>query len=190
MLKNHKLTAAIGVAAVIAAAAPAGAYAAGHSATSHTSGARHGRVHVWVTPGKGAVDKILLTGAIGDFGTATSETKSGKVDANGNYVKIALKQGSFTVNAVAFNKKANNTSPHVSSATCTLWVTVSGPVTLSDGTGAYAGISGRIHITTSFALLLPRHHSGPRKGTCNMSARAKPRAEFDGQIIGSGPVTL
>ena len=36
-----------------------------------------GSVHIWVTPGKGAVDRILLSGVIADDGTATSIDKNG-----------------------------------------------------------------------------------------------------------------
>jgi hypothetical protein len=159
------------------------------ASASPTSASTH-EVHVWVTPGKGAVDKIMLTGAIGDFGTATSTTKSGKVDANGHYVKIALRKGGFVVNAVAFNAKAAAKVPKLDKATCTAWSTVSGKVTVSDGTGAYAGISGSITIQTSYAFLGPLHKSGPKKGKCNLANNAKPRAVFSGSIIGSGSVTI
>ena len=57
------------------------------AASASASGSTTGTVHVWVTPGSGAVDKILLTGVIGDHGTATSINKDGTVNANGEYVK-------------------------------------------------------------------------------------------------------
>ena len=57
------------------------------------AGSKNGTVHIWVIPGSGAVDKILLTGVIGDQGTATSMDKDGTVNASGEYVKVALQKG-------------------------------------------------------------------------------------------------
>ncbi len=50
-------------------------------------------IEIWATSGTGAVAKILITGVIGDYGTATTIDKNGKVDENGDYVNIALKHG-------------------------------------------------------------------------------------------------
>jgi hypothetical protein len=149
-----------------------------------------GTLHFWVTPGKGAVDQILVTGAIGDYGKATSITKSGKVDTNGSYVKVVLKHGGFEVNAVAFNKKAASHGPTIDKATCSAWATARGTITLFDGTGAYAGINGKLTIQTSYAIIGPRFKSGAHKGDCNLSNNARPLAEFAGAITGSGKVTL
>jgi hypothetical protein len=185
------------VAAAAAAATLLLGSAAAVAATTHTAprlaaATAKQTVQVWVSPAKGnsAVQKILLTGAIGDHGTATSTTKSGKVSANGAYVRIHLQNGTFQVNAVQFNKKLNALRPHVDTATCSAWASGSGPVTLSQGTGAYAGISGTIHISTSFALLFPKETSGAKKGTCNQSNKARPTATFNGQITGSGQVSF
>ncbi len=147
-----------------------------------------GAVRVWVTPGSGAVDRILLTGIIADHGTATSINKAGKVDKNGTYVRVALRHGTFLVNAVAFNKDLDKIRPTVDKGTCSFWGTGSGDVTLSDGTGAYAGITGRIRMTTSFAAVLPRFASGAKKGQCN--ANGRPVTEFDGELLGAGSVSL
>ena len=163
-----------------------GAAAASASASASTTGT----VHVWVTPGTGAVDRILLTGVIGDHGTATSINKDGTVNASGEYVKVALQKGGFEVNAVAFNTGLEKLQPSLNAATCTVWATGSGPVTLSDGTGTYAGISGTITMATSFAEIGPRFATGPKKGQCNMSNNAQPVAQFMGDITGSGAVSF
>jgi len=176
---------ALAAGAVALALAGAVSVVASDAASAGTSGT----VHVWVTPGKGAVDQIMLSGAIGDHGTATSEDKNGKVDPNGAYVKVALQQGGFEVNATVFNRKADSQPPTTEKATCSAWATVSGPVTLYNGTGAYAGISGTVHITTNFAFLAPRFKSGAKSGQCNMANNATPVAEFDGDIIGSGRIS-
>lgn len=185
MPRIGKSTIALGTAVLMIALAATVSVVASDAAPAMTAGA----VHVWVTPGKGAVDRILLSGVIADDGTATSIDKDGKVDQNGDYVKIALKHGGFEVNATAFNKKAATQQPTEDKNTCSAWATVSGPVTLYNGTGAYAGISGTVHITTSFAFLLPRFKSGAKQGQCNTGNNANPVAEFDGDIIGSGQIS-
>jgi hypothetical protein len=144
-----------------------------------------GAIKVFVTPSNGATGKIVITGAIGDFGTTTNVTKSGKPSANGGYVKIKLQKGGFTVNSVALNKKINSTKPSINQATCSFSASASAPVTLSQGTGQYAGISGKVKITISFAFLAPRTASGQ----CNMKNNAKPIAEYQ-SIQGSGHVSF
>ena len=59
----------------------------------------------------------MITGAFADYGTATTINQNGTVNPNGNYVKIALKQGGFEVNSTALNKKANSTPPTFNSTT-------------------------------------------------------------------------
>ncbi len=147
-----------------------------------------GTVHVWVTPGKGAVDQILLTGVIADHGSATSMDKDGTVDKNGQYVKVLLAHGGFEVNAVTFNRALDKVAPSGDKATCTFWGGGSGNVTLYDGTGAYAGISGKVKMTTSFAAILPRYTSGAKKGQCN--GNGAPSAQFDGELVGVGRVSF
>jgi hypothetical protein len=147
-----------------------------------------GMIDIYVTPNNGAVYKIVVIGAIGDHGTATSIDKDGKTDSNGNYVKIKLTKGSFEVNSVALNKKTNNAPPTVfNKTTCSYGFGGSGPVTLFDGAGLYAGISGTLQITETFAGIGPLHKTGPKKGTCDMSNNAQPVA-FWGAITGKGTV--
>jgi hypothetical protein len=150
-----------------------------------------GVIHLYVTPPpnfNGAVFKIVVIGAIGDYGTATSIDKDGKVDSNGNYVRIRLRKGTFEVNSVALDKKTNNAPPSiVNTATCSYGFGGSGPVTLFNGTGLYAGISGTLRITQTFAAVGPPHETGPKKGECNTSNNAQPLAIY-GSITGGGKV--
>jgi hypothetical protein len=182
---NRKLVTLTAI-GLLAVATPAAAYAA----STHPAAPSGGTAHIWVTQSRGVVDKIILTGAIGDYGTATSINKNGHPDANGRYVRIALKRGGFRVNATVFNRRADHLQPKVNKSTCSFWATAAGPVTLSRGTGAYAGISGTIDIRTSFAGVGPRFHSGPHKGMCNLGENAAPLAQFEGPITGSGRVTF
>ncbi len=145
-------------------------------------------MRIYVTPNAGAVYKIVVAGAIGDYGTATSIDKDGKVNANGDYVRIKLKHGGFEVNSVALNKKTNNAPPTlVNAATCSFVFGGSGPVTLYNGSGEYAGISGTLQITETFAGIGPVYKTGAKKGKCNMSNNAQPIA-FWGSITGIGKV--
>lgn len=161
---------------------------AGAVATTAAASTKSGTVRVWVTPGKGAVDHILLTGLIADQGTATSIDKDGKVDANGAYVRVKLAHGTFEVNAVALNQSLNKLAPTVDKTTCTAWATGSGNVTLFNGGGAYAGISGTIRMTTSFAVVAKRYPSGAKKGQCNLNGQ--PIAQFEGSLTGVGKASL
>lgn len=185
MPTTRTFSTAIGIVMLLAAATGTSA------AARHVSrpAARHGVLHVWATPGKGAVDKILLTGVIGDYGTATAETKSGNVDVNGSYELVKLRHGSFKVNDVAFTKKAAQFTPTTNATTCTAWGTIRARVSLFDGSGAYRDISGTVDVADSFGELLPRYASGPRKGRCNFSPNAAPLDMFNGPITGSGDIT-
>jgi hypothetical protein len=190
-MKTRSAATAIGVAAALVAtgafflpanAAPHSGIVASHTAAK-VAPRTGGTIHVWVTPKNGAVQPILLTGAIGDYGKAINTSKSGKKDNNGEYVDLHLQQGTIRVNAVAFNNKAHHEPPSLNKATCSVWATERGPVTLFGGTGAYAGISGTVHIATSFAEIGRRSSSG----RCQLSGA--PAAGFRGPITGSGHVS-
>jgi hypothetical protein len=150
-----------------------------------------GNVNVFVTPlsANGPKANIVVTGAIGDYGTALSVDKNGKTDTNGNYEKVTLQQGSFLVNATKANAKFNHPKATVNTATCSVSATATGPVTLSSGTGLYAGISGTLQITVRFAFIGPRLSSGPHKGQCNESNNAPSLAQYQ-SITGSGRVSF
>lgn len=134
----------------------------------------------------GATGPIVITGAIADYGTATSMDKNGTIDAQGNYVKVALKKGTLEINSVAFDKLANNAQPTDANSTiCSGDISVSGSVSLFDGSGAYAGISGTLKVTAVFAFIGPKL----KNSSCNNSNSAAPVAQF-GTITGSGTVSF
>src|SRR5437763_8089541 len=121
-------------------------------ATSRSAGVSSGKIRIFAdASSEGPVSKILITGAIGDYGTATSIDKNGKIDQNGNYVKIALKKGTFEINSTALNAKLNKAPGVFNKTTCSFSFTGSGGVTLFNGTGLYKGISGSAQITLSSA---------------------------------------
>jgi hypothetical protein len=176
------------IAGVCAALTVVGLLAAGVAAGSNRATSAGGPVRIFATAGNGITGRIVIAGAIGDYGKTFTMDKNGKGDANGNYVRITLKKGTFLVDSTALNKKTDNAPPSVfDKATCSYGFSGTGPVTLSDGTGAYAGISGSISITVNFGAVGPLLKSGPKKGTCNLSDNAQPIAT-GGYILGKGTV--
>ncbi len=149
------------------------------------AGATSGTVSVWsVQKIEGAKAPIIFTGAIGDYGTAISQDKNGKVDANGSYVKMALKKGTFFANAVSLNNVLNGANPTYNQTNCSGSFTGAGPVTLYGGTGAYAGITGTIQVSVTFAFVDPKKANGK----CNTSENANPLVSYS-TITGSGTVS-
>jgi hypothetical protein len=134
------------------------------------------------TPGK-----IVLAGAIGDWGQVTSIDKNGKPDDNGNFVKVTLKKGTFEIDATALNKKMANPRPQVQSdVTCSVSASGSGPVELFAGTGLYKGISGTANVTMTFTGVGGRYQSGAKKGQCEQE-NGQPLAML-GSVTGRGSV--
>ncbi len=146
-----------------------------------------GKIEIYVTGINSARQPILIAGSIGDYGTATSETKAGKVDENGNYVHVALKKGTFLVDATKLNNNNNGRPLVVDKATCSYAFRVSAPITISDGTGAYKGISGTANMTVIFGGVGPYYTSGAKKGRCNQSKNATPSDQYL-SITGTGTV--
>ncbi len=148
-----------------------------------------GAIKIWVTPkgANGEYGTILIVGAIGDWGTTLNINANGTADPNGNYAKIKLQKGTFEVNLTTLNALSNKAQPTLYSGSCSAIFSVKAPVGLSDGTGAYKGISGNVTITQTFAFILPRYASGAHTGQCNMSNSAQPAAQ-DSVITGSGNI--
>lgn len=155
---------------------------------SSTSGTpAGGPLRVFATSGNGATGTIVVTGAIGDYGKQLQMDKNGKANANGGYVEITLKKGTFEVNATTLNAKLAKAPGTFDKATCSFSVTESAPTTLFNGTGLYKGISGTVNITVNFAGVGPRYASGKNKGQCIKSNNAKLLAQYSA-IIGAGTV--
>ncbi len=146
-----------------------------------------GAVQIFVTPKDDGTGTIVVTGAIGDFGTTLSIDKNGKTNPNGDFEKITLKKGSFEVDSTALNAASDAVRPALNPKTCSAALSVSGPVTFLAGTGLYKGISGTAKITEQGGFVLPTFTSGAKKGQCNSGDSAQPLAQFI-SISGSGTV--
>ncbi|MFZ0041602.1 MAG: hypothetical protein WAK93_09865 [Solirubrobacteraceae bacterium] len=146
-----------------------------------------GKIRVFVTSTSATKGKILVTGAIGDYGTTLSVNKNGKPNPNGDYQKVTLKKGGFWVNGTALQKKLDSMQPKANPSNCSLAFTGTAPTSLFKGTGAYAGIGGKINITVTFAGIAPRITSGAKAGQCNFANNVNPIAQYQ-SITGTGNV--
>jgi hypothetical protein len=167
---------------------------AGAIATPAIGGAstpKGGKISLWTDANlTGATSKVVVVGAIADYGVGTSIDKNGKVDPNGAYERIVLKKGSFEADASVLDQNANSASPALDNqSTCSFAFSVSGPITLSDGKGAYAGISGTLTVTEQFVGIGPRYKTGKNKGACNQSNNSRPVAGA-GAVSGNGTVAF
>ncbi len=124
-----------------------------------------GLVKFWTTQSTNdATVSIVVTGAIGDYGTVATVNKDGQPDQSGNWALVTLQKGTFKVNETSFDKKAAKSSFPIKKASCSSEGTISGSVTLSGGTGHYADISGHLVLSETDAWILARTGSG---NTCS-----------------------
>jgi hypothetical protein len=164
------------------------------AASASASTVTNGPVHVFVygdSFGVGAT--AVLTGAIGDSGTADSIDANGTPDSSNNTEELLdLVQGSFRVSVVGLDKKIgsafNSFQPNHRTCSGSLSVTASVPIVAGSGTGAYAGITGGFVLTFSLAFVGPKYGSGKHIGQCNNSNSASPVAQAM-VVAGSGTVS-
>jgi hypothetical protein len=173
MTRRRKPRVRVWAAAVVPASALVIASGAGAAGTS-------GPIEFYVS-GTTVTTPILVTGVVTDYGKATSVTRSGKPDENGNYERVVLQKGGFWVDATQLNKKLNSGVPRLDRTRCSFTFRGTGPTKLFRGTGAYAGISGAVDVTVTFVGVLPKL----KDGKCDMSQSAQPVAQF-GVVTGSG----
>jgi hypothetical protein len=169
---------------LLAAAVLGGVLFATEAALGARAGAmpKGGAIRVYVVPGKTQGNgTVLVVGAIGDYGKSSGKTANG-------IGTVKLQKGTFEVNLNAISKAMNNAHPTVFNTTsCTYVFGASAPAAITDGTGAYKGISGTITITETFAGYGPFYTSGAHKGKCNTSSNATPTAQW-GSVSGVGTV--
>lgn len=143
-----------------------------------------GPIQFIVQPGnEQGAGKIIVTGAIGDYGT----TSPSKHRGHGVYGIATLKKGTFEVNLTKIEKKVNSAKPSFNRSTCSVEISATAPAKISNGTGLYKGVSGSVRLTEAFAFIGPRYTKGPKKGQCNMSNKAKP-VDVMGTVYGKGTV--
>jgi hypothetical protein len=152
------------------------------------------------TPSKGPIrmfftyqtpvkEKILITGAVADYGMAISADANGKANPNGNFEKVTLKKGGFVLNLSALTKSIQKQfkKEPINRSNCSLALSGTGPGTIETGTGtgAYANISGSLRITLTVAGIAPK----TKKGQCNLSTPAPFSGEYQA-VTATGSVSL
>jgi len=149
-----------------------------------------GQTQLWASlgPGNGTGFKVIFTGVIGDHGTSMGATANGKPTKKNNpgYRLFILKKGTIFFNTKTIDAAENNNSTPpttVNATTCSATFVVTDPVTAISGTKAYAGITGTIDVTISYAFTLPLDN-----GKCNMNSNANPSAAI-GLVTGTGTVS-
>jgi hypothetical protein len=184
------------VVSTLTIAALAGALlTSGSITTASASTVKNGTVHVFdYGDGAGVGGTVVLTGAIGDSGSADSIDANGTPDAQNNTeVLLALVQGSFSISVVGLDKKIGSAFNQFrpSHSTCSGYLTVTGatPIVAGSGTGAYTGISGGFVLTLMIAEIGPKYGSGKQEGQCNTSNSGQTVAEAF-MVSGSGTVSF
>jgi hypothetical protein len=148
------------------------------------AGSKGGSVRLFGTP-KGSGGAFMFTGAIGDYGSTQRQNANGSPNANGNFVRFRLHHGTFVADATGFFNALNHAKGSFDKATCSGSFGATGPATLSDGTGQYAGISGSLKVTGTFAQVGPRL----KNGKCSESQNAKPLSQFNA-VTATGHVSF
>lgn len=137
-----------------------------------------GRIAIFATPTHaGNTGTVLITGAIGDYGTYTSSNQDGTANPSGSYIKFVLKKGTFEINA----SKLTDSHKAGDRATCSVVFSGTAHAPVSNGTGQYSGIRGTLTVTLLHAILAPTYASGPRKGQCEAGkgVSIRPLDEYD-----------
>jgi hypothetical protein len=150
----------LGLLAVLAAAILLVAGVTGASASTPPGSA----LQFWATPTTAGANNLVITGAIGDYGTSLNIDQNGKTNAKGSYAQITLQKGTFRINRTAFNTAANKASFPIDKASCSSEGSITAPATISNGTGLYKNISGKAHITLTLVWILSRDTNGKCDG--------------------------
>lgn len=139
-----------------AATAPATQAPAAGATSAANAPAAGGSVHIidYSLNSDGPWSKVILTGAIGDWGQAVTVHPDGTIDPqHTSELRLELQKGSFRLGFASLHKKIIRAySPWPSNkSTCSGSVrfTVTIPVVAGSGTGAYRGISGSFTVTVT-----------------------------------------
>ena len=143
-----------------------------------------GKIKIFVASPDALKSRVVVVGAIGDYGTAIAQNRNGKPDIGGVREKLTLQRGGLTVDATVLNKTIGKVKPKVNPATCSVEFTGSGPGTVIDGRGIYTGITGTLKISFDVAWITPR-----KNGKCLLNESAKPVAGHD-TVSASGTVSF
>ena len=150
---------------ILVTLAGGGALAA-FAATS--AGSPSGAIHIYETSNHGprASGTVVITGAVNDAGVGYA---TGNVTAGG---KMMLSKGSIkdVPSPTFISREQDLFGAAVNPPGCAVVGTITGPVKIVGGTGAYAGITGTVNATYTVAAVLPKR----KNGTCNTAHKVRP----------------
>lgn len=111
----------------------------------------HSKVHLTdYTDNDGPSSTVIVSGAVGDYGTAVSVNPDGSVNNEHNsQLELRLSHGTFRLDIADLDKKFTHTAVAMNTATCSgiARVTDAVPIVAGSGTGAYKGIDGMFDLT-------------------------------------------
>jgi hypothetical protein len=157
--------------------------------TAPAPGARPkgGTVHIldYSINSDGPYFRVLVTGAVGDYGQGVTVYPDGKVDPEHNSeLSLRLRYGSFRLRIAQLDKEIVTGYQHWPSdpVTCSgdLSVTAPTPVVPGSGTGRYRGITGTVTMTVTIDEV-------DKKPVCNGTSAFLSQDIF---MIGSGSVSF
>lgn len=182
--RHLKLGVGITVAAIAGSLYPA-------ASTFGAGGATGRAVQFFITPSLngGGSRKIIVTGAIGDYGKGEKVNASGHPDPGGAYSLAELHYGTLLLNTKALGKAIASGSKraHPDIASCSLHGSTSATMPILRGTGQYKGASGSVRAVFTFAEVAARYQSGPKKGKCNLAGG--PVAQW-ASVVGTGKISV
>jgi hypothetical protein len=121
---------------------------------------RGGTVHVYGVNNGGETDNLIITGAFAASGVSRM--------VGATTQQFTSSTGSFKVDTSKLNNAPGTGGLNQDS--CSGAFTISEPVTVFDGTGAYEGITGTIKINETFAAIQPTTASGKCREDANPTA--------------------
>jgi hypothetical protein len=129
-----------------------------------------------VTTFSNGTGNIIVTGAIGDYGTTA---------ASGNYLKVTLHHGAFELNVAKLIAAESGSAPALDPATCSGVSSVTAPAPVLDGKGTYREIAGTVNVAETIAFILPRYTSGRHINQCDDNTQP---IDAYSPITGSGKI--
>ena len=126
--------------------------AASTSAQATAPAGRAANIMIYSVNTDGAYFQAIVSGVIGDYGSAVSIDPDGNVDLSHNSeMELRLTQGSFALSTTALNEAFLQVGSHepIYPATCTdlISVTSTTPIVAGSGMGAYRGMRGSFSLT-------------------------------------------
>jgi hypothetical protein len=155
----------------------------GTGSAASSSLPKGGPIELILQPSQEGPGKIIVTGAIGDYGRSSPTEPKG---SKRYYGVETLTKGTFQIDLTAITRKFFATTPAVDPATCSAEVSETAPAAISHGTGSYKGVHGSVTLTDTFAFISPRYTDGEKKGQCNGSATVANLS----LVYGTGHVSL